>query len=173
MATTVFRLFNTVGARQSGRYGMVIPRLVSQALAGEPITVYGDGTQSRCFCDVRDVVEAIIGLSQHPDATGKVFNIGGAEEISMRQLAESIRSKAGSNSAMQSVPYEQAYAPGFEDMMRRVPDTSRIQALLGWQPTRSLDDILHSVIDDLKGGRSAGVPVSSQPVSVGLEQRSG
>ena len=165
LATTVFRLFNTVGARQSGRYGMVIPRLVSQALTGEPITVYGDGTQSRCFCDVRDAVEAIIGLAQHPGATGKVFNIGGAEEISMRQLAKRIRAKAGSSSTILSVPYEKAYVPGFEDMMRRVPDTSRIQSLLGWQPTRSLDDILHSVIDDQKGGRSAGVPVPSQPVS--------
>ena len=173
LATTVFRLFNTVGARQSGRYGMVIPRLVSQALAGEPITVYGDGTQSRCFCDVRDVVEAIIGLARHPGATGKVFNIGGAEEISMRQLAERIRAKAGSRSTILSVPYEKAYAPGFEDMMRRVPDASRIQSLLGWQPTRSLDDILHSVILDQKGRPSAGVPVPSQQVSVGLEQRSG
>ena len=153
LATTVFRLFNTVGARQSGRYGMVVPRLVAQALAGEPITVYGDGTQSRCFCDVRDVVEAIIGLSRHAEATGKVFNIGGTEEVSIRQLAERIRSNTGGASPIVSVPYEEAYAPGFEDMMRRVPDTSRIRALLGWRPVRTLDDILASVITQHKRRR--------------------
>ncbi len=142
----VFRLFNTVGPRQTGRYGMVIPRLVRQALDGAPLTVYGDGRQSRCFCDVRDVVGAIAGLAQHPEAVGRVFNIGGSEEISMNSLAERIRLLAESAAPLVHVPYAEAYAPGFEDMQRRVPDLSRIAGLLGWRPQRSLDEILRSVI---------------------------
>jgi UDP-glucose 4-epimerase len=142
-----FRLFNTVGPRQTGRYGMVIPRFVQQALKGEPITVYGDGTQSRCFCDARDVVQALVGLAHHPDAPGQVYNIGGAEEISMTGLAERIKTITGSQSPITYTPYSEAYAPGFEDMQRRVPDTARVHALLGWQPQRSLDEILQSVAD--------------------------
>jgi UDP-glucose 4-epimerase len=142
----LLRLFNTVGVRQTGRYGMVIPRFVRQALNNEPITVYGDGTQQRCFCDVRDTTRAIASLAQNPGATGRVFNIGGTEEVSMLQLARRIADMAGSRSAIKLVPYSEAYQPGFEDMQRRVPDTSRIEALTGWRPTINLDAILRNVI---------------------------
>jgi UDP-glucose 4-epimerase len=150
-----FRLFNTVGARQTGRYGMVIPRLVRQALEGAPLTVYGDGTQRRCFGDVRDVIHAIDGLAHHPDAPGQVYNVGGTEEISIRELAERIRALTGSSSEIVYVPYSEAYAPGFEDMQRRIPDIRRIQALLGWKASRSLDQILESVIEHERGRRTA------------------
>jgi UDP-glucose 4-epimerase len=144
--TVLVRLFNTVGPRQSGQYGMVIPRLVCQALRGEPLTVYGDGQQSRCFCDVRDVIVALDGLSANPDSAGQVFNVGSTEEITIQALAERILHLAKSPSTIRLVPFDQAYAPGFEDMQRRVPDLQRIAALLGWKPTRSLDDILCAVI---------------------------
>ena len=143
-----FRLFNTVGPRQTGRYGMVIPRFVAQAINDEPITVYGDGTQSRCFCDVRDVVQALAALSLKDEAIGKLYNIGNTEEISMNGLAERVRDLAASNSSITLTPYTEAYGPGFEDMQRRVPDISRINALIGWQPTSTLDDILLAVIED-------------------------
>ncbi len=141
-----FRLFNTVGPRQTGRYGMVIPRFVRQALQNQPITVYGDGTQQRCFCDARDVVKALVGLSQHPDAPGRLFNVGGTEEVSIRELAERIKVRAGSDSEIVQMPYAEAYAPGFEDMQRRVPNIERINQLIGWQPERMLDDIIDAVI---------------------------
>jgi UDP-glucose 4-epimerase len=141
-----FRLFNTVGPRQSGRYGMVIPRFVRQAIAGEPITVHGDGSQSRCFCDVQDVATAMIGLAEHPTSPGRVYNIGGVEEISILSLAERIRTAVGSKSEIRMVPYSEAYPPGFEDMQRRVPDITRIGNLLGWRPTVGLDEILARVI---------------------------
>jgi UDP-glucose 4-epimerase len=140
------RLFNTVGPRQTGRYGMVIPRFVGQALAGEPITVYGDGQQSRCFCAVGDVVAALVGLSSHPDAPGRVYNVGSDEETTIRALAERVQALADSASPIVTVPYAEAYAPGFEDMQRRVPDTARVRALLGWQPRLSLEETLQSVI---------------------------
>lgn len=143
----LLRLFNTVGARQTGRYGMVIPRFVRQAILNEPITVYGDGTQQRCFCDVRDTVRAIHALCEHPSATGRVFNIGGKEEVSMLQLAQRVKAMTGSASKIELVPYSEAYQPGFEDMQRRVPDTARIEKLTGWHTTIKLDDILKSVID--------------------------
>jgi UDP-glucose 4-epimerase len=142
-----FRLFNTVGPRQTGRYGMVIPRFVRQALVGEPLTVYGDGSQRRCFCDVRDIVQALIGLAEHPDAPGQVYNIGNREEVTILELAERVKALTGSDSPIVKVPYSEAYAPGFEDMQRRVPDTARIQALLGWRPSRSLDNILEAVVE--------------------------
>lgn len=145
-----FRLFNTVGPRQTGRYGMVIPRFVGQALKDQPITVYGDGTQSRCFCDVRDVVQALAALSLKEEAIGKLYNIGNTEEISMNELAERVRDLAESNSTITLTPYTEAYGPGFEDMKRRVPDISRINKLIGWKPTRSLDEILLAVIEDKK-----------------------
>ena len=141
------RLFNTVGRRQTGRYGMVVPCFVQQALQSEPITVYGDGSQRRCFCDVRDVVEALIGLTKLSNIAGKVYNVGSKEEVSILQLAERIKTLTGSNLPIVKIPYEEAYAPGFEDMERRVPDTSRIEALLNWQPKHSLDEILNSVIE--------------------------
>ena len=147
LPVVVMRLFNTVGPRQTGRYGMVLPRFVRQALQEEDLTVYGDGTQSRCFCDVRDIIEAVVGLSQHPAAPGLVFNIGSQEEITILDLAHRVIQAAGSSSKVVFIPYDKAYAPGFEDMQRRVPDLSRIQSLLGWQPSHTLDQILESVID--------------------------
>ncbi len=150
-----FRLFNTVGPRQSGRYGMVIPRFVGQALRGEPITVYGDGSQRRCFCDVSDSVRAIIGLVQHAEAPGQLYNIGGTEEVSIRELAERVKAMTESCSEIMYIPYAEAYGQGFEDMSRRVPDTSRIQALLGWHPELSLDQILVRVRDELQSSLMA------------------
>ncbi|MCX6905767.1 MAG: GDP-mannose 4,6-dehydratase [Verrucomicrobia bacterium] len=141
------RLFNTVGPRQSGQYGMVIPRLVQQALRGEPLTVYGDGQQSRCFGDVRDVVRALIGLAAHEQANGRVYNVGNTEEVTILELAERILRLTGSQSKIRLVPFSEVYSPGFEDMQRRVPDTTRIRQLLNWQPTRDLDHILKSVIE--------------------------
>ena len=151
LPVTILRLFNTVGPRQRGRYGMVVPRLVAQALAGEPMTVYGTGEQRRCFCDVRDVVEAILGLAEHQGAIGRVFNIGSTEETTILALAERVRRLAGSASRITRIPYDQAYSPGFEDMQRRVPDTSRIHGLLGWTPRRRLDEILAGVIEARRG----------------------
>ncbi len=141
------RFFNTVGPRQTGRYGMVVPRFVRQALRGETITVYGDGSQSRCFCDVRDVVKAVVGLSQIPQAYGQVYNIGKIEEITILELAQRVKSITNSQSTIETIPYSEAYAPGFEDMQRRVPDTTKISTLLDWQPEWSLDDILQAVVD--------------------------
>ncbi len=149
-----FRLFNTVGPRQTGRYGMVIPRFVRQAINGEPITVYGDGNQRRCFCDARDAVTAIIGLSQHAKAPGRVYNIGSTEEVSIYELARRIKELTASTSEIITIPYDEAYAPGFEDMHRRIPDTSRIHALLGWAPQRSLQQILSCVVEFEQAGNN-------------------
>ncbi len=146
-----FRLFNTIGPRQTGQYGMVVPRFIRQALGGEPITVYGDGSQRRCFCDVRDVVTAILGLAGHPDAPGRVYNIGGTEEVSIQELAERVVEMTESDSQITKVPYSEAYAPGFEDMERRVPDTGRVYELLGWKPKRDLREILSDVISYERG----------------------
>jgi UDP-glucose 4-epimerase len=142
----VVRLFNTVGPRQTGQYGMVIPTFVKQALADRPITVYGDGTQSRCFAHVADVVGALMALMDHPGAVGEVFNIGSNEEVTIAELAEQVRMLADSRSKIVMVPYEEAYGDGFEDMPRRVPDTSKIGALIGFRPERTLEEILKSVI---------------------------
>jgi len=143
----IVRFFNTVGPRQTGQYGMVIPNFVRQALAGTPITVFGDGTQSRAFTHVRDVVGALLKLVNEPEAVGQVFNIGNTEEVAILALAERVKALSGSKSPIKLVPYEQAYESGFEDMPRRVPDLSKINALIGYKPTRSLDDILLEVID--------------------------
>jgi UDP-glucose 4-epimerase len=143
----VMRFFNTVGPRQTGRYGMVVPRFVRQALAGEPITVYGDGEQSRCFTDVADVIGAVLKLSTHPEAVGQVFNIGSTEEVTIRGLAQKVVALTGSRSEIVYVPYEDAYAPGFEDMRRRVPDLNKISQLIGYAPRYELADILKRVID--------------------------
>jgi UDP-glucose 4-epimerase len=145
-----FRLFNTAGPRQTGRYGMVIPRFVGQALRGEPITIYGDGTQRRCFCDVDDAVRAIVGLAEHPATPGRTFNVGGHEEVTIRELAERIKTLVDSPSETIYVPYAEAYAPGFEDMERRVPNTERINALIGWRPEITLDQILVRMRDHLQ-----------------------
>lgn len=142
----VARLFNTVGPRQTGRYGMVIPRFVAQGLAGDPITVYGDGTQARCFAHVTDIVGALVSLMREPRAHGEVFNIGNDQEITILKLAERVREATGGLSEIRLVPYSEAYTAGFEDMQRRVPDLSKIAGLIGYKPTRSLDQILADVI---------------------------
>ncbi len=143
----IVRLFNTVGPRQTGQYGMVLPTFVRQALAGHPITVFGDGTQSRSFTYVGDVVDALVTLAQTPAAVGEVLNIGGAQEITIRELAERVRARANSQSPIVLIPYDQAYESGFEDMPRRVPDTSKINRVIGFQPRVGLDDIIAEVID--------------------------
>lgn len=145
--TVIVRLFNTVGPRQTGRYGMVIPNFVQQALRGEPITVYGDGAQSRCFTHVTDVIGALIGLAAHPLAAGQVYNVGSANEVSILQLAELIKEMTQSVSPIVFLPYDEAYEEGFEDMQRRVPDTTKIHALIGYSPTLQLRGILESVIN--------------------------
>jgi UDP-glucose 4-epimerase len=143
----IVRFFNTVGPRQSGRYGMVIPNLVRQALAGEPITVFGDGKQSRSFTHVADVVGALLKLVAEPAAIGQVINIGSGQEVTIGHLAERIRELAGSTSAIRFIPYDEAYESGFEDMPRRVPDLTKIAAMIGYKPQNTLDDILRQVID--------------------------
>jgi len=146
LPATVVRFFNTVGPRQTGRYGMVIPSFVRQALRGEPITVYGTGEQTRCFGHVADIVAAVHRLMTDDRAVGKVFNLGAEEEVSIRQLAERIRTLVGSTSPIKLVSYEEAYEEGFEDMLRRVPDTRKARELIGFRPTKTLDDILRDVI---------------------------
>ena len=148
LETVIVRLFNTVGPRQTGSYGMVLPRFVSQALRGEPITVFGDGAQTRCFCGVQDIVGGFLALSEHPEAFGRVFNLGGSEEISITDLAKRVIHLAGSTSLIEFIPYDIAYEEGFEDMERRVPDTTRARELVGFTPTADLDDIIRSVIED-------------------------
>jgi UDP-glucose 4-epimerase len=147
LPVTILRFFNTVGPGQTGRYGMVVPRFVRQALAGEPITVYGDGEQSRCFCHVQDTIAALAALLEHPEATaGQVYNIGSSQEVTINQLAHAVIARSGSASTVRYVPYSEAYAPGFEDMRRRVPDTTKIRNAIGWQPTRDLAQIIDDVI---------------------------
>jgi UDP-glucose 4-epimerase len=143
----IVRFFNTVGPRQTGQYGMVIPNFVRQALAGEPITVFGDGTQSRSFTHVHDVVGALLKLVAEPQAVGKVINIGNTQEVTILQLAERVKTLSGSKSPIRLIPYDQAYESGFEDMPRRVPDLSRVAALIGYEPKNDLDNILTQVID--------------------------
>lgn len=147
LPVVIFRLFNTVGPRQQGQYGMVVPRFVQWALANEPIQVYGDGNQQRCFCNVRDVVDAVHRLSETPAAVGQVLNIGSNEEISMLQLAELVRMRANSTSQIVTVPYEEAYqTPGFEDFRRRVPSLDKIGSIVGWEPTTPLNDTIDQII---------------------------
>ena len=151
LPTVIVRLFNTVGPRQTGRYGMVIPRFVTQAIRDEPITVYGDGTQSRCFCHVADVVGALVDLLEHPEAPGRVYNVGGTEEITIADLAALITERTGSSSPVRLVPYDEAYEEGFEDMLRRVPDTGRVRDLIGFAPKHDLRSIIDSVIAEQRG----------------------
>jgi len=155
LPTIVVRLFNTVGPRQTGQYGMVIPTFVKQALAGRPITVYGDGKQSRCFGYVGDVVGALVKLMENPEAVGQVFNIGSNVEITILELAQRVKEITKSDSEIVFVPYDQAYEEGFEDMPRRVPDISRVSQLVGFRPAMSLDGILESVVDHQLGRRRA------------------
>ena len=152
----IARLFNTVGPRQTGRYGMVIPNFVQQALAGRPMTVFGDGTQTRSFADVSDVVRALVGLAGEPRAVGQVFNIGNNEEVSIRRLAERVKASTGSQSEIVMVPYDQAYEAGFEDMPRRVPDLRKIGALTGWAPQIGLTEILNRVVSHARAELSTG-----------------
>lgn len=155
LPTTIVRLFNTVGPRQTGRYGMVIPTFVRQALAGRPITVYGNGKQTRCFGYVGDVTGALVKLMDHPESVGQVFNIGSNEEISILQLAERVKELTESDSEIVFLPYDEAYEEGFEDMPRRVPDISKIKRLVGFNPDMSLNGILKSVIDFHSGRPSS------------------
>ena len=143
----VVRLFNTVGQRQTGRYGMVLPRFVQAALRDEPITIYGDGKQSRCFCHVSDVVRALVMLPRHERAVGEVYNLGSAEEVTILELARRVKQLTECRSELRLVPYDQAYAKGFEDMRRRVPSTEKIYQLMGWRPTKSLDEILRLTLE--------------------------
>jgi UDP-glucose 4-epimerase len=147
LPTVIARLFNTVGPRQTGRYGMVVPTFIKQALTGRPITIHGDGSQSRCFADVSDIVGALVALMDHPGAVGEVFNIGSNEEVTIRTLAERVKALTASDAEIAYVPYEEAYGEGFEDMPRRVPDISKARNLIGYRPTRSLDEILKRVIE--------------------------
>jgi len=160
--TVIGRLFNTVGPRQTGRYGMVIPSFVRQALSGSPITVYGDGTQSRCFCHVHDVVTALADLMLTEEAYGRVFNIGSTDEITIADLAQAVRDAAGSSSEITLVPYDEAYEEGFEDMARRVPDISRITDLLGWAPSRTLEQILIDVVEHQRQADPVDVAAPAQ-----------
>lgn len=179
LPVVVARLFNTVGPRQRGRYGMVIPRFVAQALAGERLKIFGDGEQQRCFCYVTDVVEGLIGLMEHPGAIGRVFNVGSTREISIRALAIAVleavdryhgTSRDDLEAQLSFVGYDQAYGPGFEDMRRRLPDIRRIGDLTGWGPTTSLEDTLTKVIADRSGGSvarpSRGGPAPQKPTTV-------
>ena len=148
LPVTVIRLFNTVGPRQTGRYGMVLPRFVAQALSGRPITVYGDGTQGRTFSHVKDAVRAIIGLAECRRAIGEVFNVGGKEFISIRALAELVKDCLKSSSSIVHIPYEEAYEEGFEDMERRVPDIRKIRELIGFEPQLTLESMVLDVAND-------------------------
>jgi UDP-glucose 4-epimerase len=145
LKVTTVRLFNTVGPRQTGRYGMVVPRFVQAALAGQPITIYGDGTQSRVFCHVADAVKAILFLAADDKSIGQVYNVGGVGETTIKQLAEKIIERTKSTSAITYTAYDDAYPAGYEDMQRRVPDTTKIKNAIGWSPEHTLD----SIIDDV------------------------
>ena len=151
---TVVRFFNTVGPRQTGRYGMVIPRFIGAALAGKPLQVYGDGKQTRCFCHVADVVTALLLLLDRRETYGEIYNIGSNESVSIRELAERVIKRTGSSSGIEFVPYDIAYAAGFEDMRHRMPDTGKLTKLTGWRPRRSLDEIIDDVAADMRSKRS-------------------
>ena len=149
--TAVVRLFNSVGPRQLGSYGMVLPRFVSQALSGEDLTVYGDGTQSRCFTHVYDTVDGILGVAESQDAVGEVFNIGASTEIAIQELAERVIARIGSSSRIRFIPYREAYGDGFEELGSRKPDTSAIEELCGWRPRRTIDDAIDDLAAQMRG----------------------
>lgn len=151
LPVVIARFFNTVGPRQTGRYGMVVPNFVQKALMNEPIHIYGDGEQTRCFTHVHDVVEAVYNLMHNPDAEGEVFNIGGEEEISINQLAHKVKDMTNSESKLVHIPYEEVYGKGFEDMRKRTPDLSKIKSYIGYETKSGLEDILESVIQYFKG----------------------
>jgi len=149
LPVVIVRLFNTAGPRQSGRYGMVVPRLVGQALAGEPLTVYGDGSQTRCFADVRDIVRGMVALAACPQAQGQVFNLGSSREVTVNDLARLIIAVTGSQSTIVHVPLSQVYGPGFEEAYRRVPDVSKVKALIGWEAMTPLAETIARVAEAL------------------------
>jgi UDP-glucose 4-epimerase len=151
----IVRLFNTVGPRQSGEYGMVIPRFVERALANAPIEIFGDGAQTRCFCHVDDTIRALVALMDSPDTSGEIYNVGSPNRIRIIDLAEQIKQALGSSSELVFVPFDQVYGQGIEDMLHRIPSIAKVGAAVGWKPERSLDDILADVIEDK---RSAGAP---------------
>jgi UDP-glucose 4-epimerase len=153
LPTIIGRMFNTVGPRQTGRYGMVVPNLVGQALANKPLTVFGDGTQSRCFCHVHDVVRALADLMEREDLYGEIFNIGTQAEITITGLAEKVCDIVGADAGIKYIPYDEAYEPGFEDMHRRMPDITKIRETIGWEPKRTLDQIVTDVRDDQLAAR--------------------
>ncbi len=146
LPVVILRLFNTIGPRQSGAYGMVVPRFIAQALKNEPLEVFGDGEQTRCFAAVSDTVRAILGLAEHPQAIGQIFNVGSDEEVSINTLAKTIIALCHSHSSIRHIPYDHAYAPGFEDMRRRVPSLKKIEALIGYRPQKSLTQTLREII---------------------------
>ncbi len=149
LKVTTVRLFNTVGPRQTGRYGMVVPRFINSAINNEPITIYGDGTQSRVFCHVADAVRAILTIATTDTTVGEVYNIGGVGETTIKQLAEKIIERTNSKSTITYTPYSQAYKVGYEDMQRRVPDISKIKSSVGWSPTKALDNIIDDVVNEM------------------------
>jgi len=151
LKVTTVRLFNTVGPRQTGRYGMVLPRFVQAALNNEPITIYGDGSQSRVFCHVHDAVKAILTLAATDSTVGDVFNVGGVGETTMKELAEKIIARTNSSSTITYTPYEDAYPAGFEDMQRRVPDITKIKNTINWSPANTLDSIIDDVASHMRG----------------------
>jgi UDP-glucose 4-epimerase len=150
LKVTTVRLFNTVGPRQTGRYGMVVPRFIQAAIKNEPITIYGDGTQSRVFCHVQDAVKAILTLAATDSAIGEVYNVGGVGETTIKQLADKIIERTKSTSAITFTPYDDAYPAGYEDMQRRVPDTAKIKSSIGWSPANTLDNIIDDVATEMK-----------------------
>jgi len=150
LRTRIIRLFNTVGPRQVGHYGMVVPRFVSAAIHDEALTVYGSGDQSRCFCHVQDAIAGILAVIDSEDSIGDVFNIGNNHEVTIRELAERVVSLTNSKSEIKSLSYDEAYNPGFEDMQRRIPDISKIERVMGWKPTLSLDQIINDVANHLR-----------------------
>jgi UDP-glucose 4-epimerase len=145
LPVTTVRLFNTVGPRQTGRYGMVVPRFVQAALKNEPLTIYGDGTQSRVFCHVDDAVQAIVTMAAYDATIGDVYNVGGSGEVTIKQLAEKVIALTGSNSVITYTPYSDAYPAGFEDIQRRVPDISKVKSAISWAPTKDLTQIISDI----------------------------
>ena len=173
LPVVIARLFNTVGPRQTGRYGMVLPNFVSQALEGEPITVYGTGQQSRCFCDVRDSVEAMLRLVATDVAVGEVVNVGNNHEVTIEGLAQQVKERTKSSSPIEFIPYDQAYEPGFEDMLRRVPCLEKLERLTGFRPTTALPEIIDRVVAycGRKKGLCGSVPRDSQQHSLMIQAR--
>jgi UDP-glucose 4-epimerase len=168
--TVVVRLFNSVGPRQLGSYGMVLPRFVSQALAGEDLTVYGDGMQSRCFTHVYDTVGGILSVAGHDRAVGRVFNVGTTRELTIQELAERVITRTGSSSRIRYVPYELAYGDGFEELGSRKPDTAAIQELCGWRATRTIDDAIDDLAAELRIAGSKSLPTERPVFEGGFEE---